>query len=125
VNFRLTETDLRAIFAHAGMRLVVTQGEFADLVRCLGSELGFGVMLADQDYVQAVGSGATSPPRSRLKTAGSADALIQYTSGAGRHGLLPEEKLSPRSTATRDGPGPRSGSGSGDRNHGNAPSSLS
>ncbi len=81
MNFRLTETDLRAIFANAGVRLVVTQGEFADLVRCLGSELGFGVMLADQDYVQAVGSGATSPPGSRLKTAGSADALIQYTSG--------------------------------------------
>jgi acyl-CoA synthetase (AMP-forming)/AMP-acid ligase II len=81
MNFRLTETDLRAIFANAGVRLVVTEGEFAELVRSIGSDLGFGVLLAEGDYGQAAGSGAASPPESLLKTAGSADALIQYTSG--------------------------------------------
>jgi acyl-CoA synthetase (AMP-forming)/AMP-acid ligase II len=81
MNFRLTETDLRAIFGNAGVKMVVTQGEFADLVRSLGSELGFRVLIADGDYGQAAGSGSTSPPASLLATAGSADALIQYTSG--------------------------------------------
>ncbi|HEY2271050.1 MAG TPA: AMP-binding protein [Streptosporangiaceae bacterium] len=81
MNFRLTETDLRAILGNAGVKVVVTQGEFADLVRSLGSELGFAVLLAEQEYVQAAGSGSTEPPASMLRTAGSADALIQYTSG--------------------------------------------
>ncbi len=82
MNFRLTETDLRAILANAGVRIVVTQGEFADLVRPLGSELGFGVLLADgAGYRQAAGAGSAEPPASLATTAGSADALIQYTSG--------------------------------------------
>ena len=66
MNFRLTETDLRAIFANAGVRLVVTEGEFSQVVCALGSDLDLGVMLVDGDYEQA---------------AGSADAPIQYTSG--------------------------------------------
>ena len=84
MNFRLTEPDLRAIFGNAGVRLVVTQQDFAGLVRALAAELGFGVLLADEEdeeYVQATGSGSATPPASLLSTASSADALIQYTSG--------------------------------------------
>ncbi len=81
MNFRLTEPDLRAIFGNAGVRLVVTQQDFADLVRALAAELGFGVLLADEEYVQATSSGSATPPASLLNTASSADALIQYTSG--------------------------------------------
>ena len=81
MNFRLTETDLRAIFGNAGMRLVVTQREFADLVHALAAETGVRVLIAEEEYEQAAGSGSVLPPAWMLTTAGSADALIQYTSG--------------------------------------------
>ena len=81
MNFRLTEADLRAILGNAGVRLVVTQREFAGLVRSLATELGAGVLLAEEEYDAAACSGSTTPPVSLLTVAGSADALIQYTSG--------------------------------------------
>jgi acyl-CoA synthetase (AMP-forming)/AMP-acid ligase II len=81
MNFRLTATDLRAIFGNAGIKLVVTQPEFADLAGDLAAELGFRVLLAGDDYEQAASSGSAMSPASLLTTAGSADALIQNTSG--------------------------------------------
>ncbi len=81
MNFRLTEADLRAVFGNAGMRLVVTQREFAELVYALAAEMDFRVLIAEEEYEQAAGSGSVLPPATMLATAGSADALIQYTSG--------------------------------------------
>ena len=81
MNFRLTEADLQANFSNAGVRLVVTQRDFEDLTRALAAELGFAVLLAEDEYEQAAGSGSVTPPEAMLATAGSADALIQYTSG--------------------------------------------
>ena len=81
MNFRLTETDLRAIFGNAGVRLVVIQPEFAELVHSLAAELDFGVLLTEEEYEGAADSGSATPPASMLATDGSADALIQYTSG--------------------------------------------
>jgi acyl-CoA synthetase (AMP-forming)/AMP-acid ligase II len=81
MNFRLTEADLRAILRNAGVRLVVTQEEFADLVRALAAELDFGVLLTGGEYERAAGGGSSTAPAAMLATVGSADAVIQYTSG--------------------------------------------
>jgi acyl-CoA synthetase (AMP-forming)/AMP-acid ligase II len=81
MNFRLTEPDLRATFGNAGVRLVVTQQDFEDVVRALAAELGYAVMTIEKDYETAVSSGSTVVPDSILTSGGSAVALIQYTSG--------------------------------------------
>ena len=60
MNFRLTETNLRAIFGNAGVRLVVIQPEFAELVHSLAAELDFGVLLTEEEYE---GAQALAPPR--------------------------------------------------------------
>ncbi|MGH3761903.1 class I adenylate-forming enzyme family protein [Actinophytocola sp.] len=81
MNFRLSETDLRANFGNAGVRLVVTQHDFLDVVRMLAGELGFAVLTVEDEYPRAVGSGSMAAPASVLSVGGARDALIQYTSG--------------------------------------------
>jgi fatty-acyl-CoA synthase len=82
MNFRLSETDLRATFANAEVRVVVTERELAEVVHELAGELGFAVLaVEDDDYARATGSGSSSAPSTMLTTEGTADALIQYTSG--------------------------------------------
>ena len=81
MNFRLTEPDLRAIFGNAGVRLVLTQREFAGLVRTLGGELGFAVLTVEDDYAQAAGTGPAGPGAGMTAASGAQTALIQYTSG--------------------------------------------
>jgi fatty-acyl-CoA synthase len=81
MNFRLTESDLRAIFGNAGVSLVLTQRDFAGLVRSLGAELGFTVLTVEEEYQDAVTSGSAVGPASMLAAGGPQDALIQYTSG--------------------------------------------
>ena len=81
MNFRLTEPDLRAIFGNAGVSLVLTQQDFAGLVRSLAAELGFAVLTVEEEYQDAVAAGSEVAPASMLAAGASQDALIQYTSG--------------------------------------------
>jgi fatty-acyl-CoA synthase len=81
LNFRLGESDLRAILENAAPRVVFTEPEFADLVRAVAAGIGAEVVLVDGNYEELLAAASPAAPEAMVRVRGDSDALIQYTSG--------------------------------------------
>ena len=81
LNFRLSETDLRAILTNCEPRVVVTEADLLDKVSALAGELGATVLCLGSTYDEGLAAAATSTPPGLRFVEGGADVLIQYTSG--------------------------------------------